>query len=74
VPETRLLMAWVDVPSLAVLASRQLYASADPSLQVGHEVDYFSEDRGFHARLSVEPDGLVLDYPQLARRTGPAGR
>jgi uncharacterized protein len=74
VPETRLLMAWVDVPSLAVLASRQLYASADPSLQVGHEVDYLSQDRGFHARLSVEPDGLVVDYPQLARRTGPAGR
>lgn len=68
VPETELLMAWVDMPSLAVHASGQRYGSADPSLRVGQEVDYASRDRSFHARLSVEPDGLVLDYPQLARR------
>jgi hypothetical protein len=68
VPETELLMAWVDMPSLAVLGSRQVYGSADASLHVGREVDYFSQDRRFHARLSVEPDGLVRDYPMLARR------
>ena len=68
VPETELLMAWVDVPSLAVVGSRQVYGSSDGSLRLGHEVDYFSQDRGFHSRLSVEGDGLVLEYPQLARR------
>jgi hypothetical protein len=67
-------MAWVDVPSLAVSASRQLYASADESLRLGHEVDYSSEDRTFTARLSVDADGLVVDYPGLARRVGPRGR
>jgi uncharacterized protein len=68
VPETLLLMAWVEVPSLAVSASRQRYGSADDTLRVGHEVDYRSQDGRFHARLSVAGDGLVVDYPQLARR------
>jgi hypothetical protein len=71
VPETELLMAWVDVPSLAVSASRQLYGSSGDGLALGREADYFSQDRGFHARLTVEDDGLVVDYPQLARRLGP---
>jgi hypothetical protein len=68
VAEAELVMAWVDMPSLAVHASRQRYGSAEASLRVGREVDYASGDRSFRARLSVEPDGLVLDYPQLARR------
>lgn len=68
VPETLLLMAWVDVPSLAVSGSRQRYGSADDRLRVGHEVGYRSQDGRFHVRLSVESDGLVVDYPQLARR------
>jgi hypothetical protein len=74
VPETELLMAWVDVPSLAVSASRQLYGSDGDSLRVGHEVDYLSQDRGFRARLTVDADGLVVDYPQLAQRVNPGGR
>jgi uncharacterized protein len=73
VPETELLVAWVDVPSLAVLASRQVYGSSGGSL-VGREVDYFSQDRGFHSRLVVDRDGLVIDYPQLARRVAPPAR
>ena len=70
VAETELTMAWVEMPSLAVHPSRQLYGSAAPDLRLRHEVDYSSEDRTFRARLTVEPNGLVLDYPQLARRSG----
>src|SRR5205085_322726 len=34
VAETELLMAWVDVPSLAVVGSRQVYGSSDGSLRL----------------------------------------
>lgn len=66
-PEHQFLMAWVEVPSLRVLASGQLYrlisASADRFV-----VRYTSQQRDFTADLLVDPDGVVVDYPQLARR------
>jgi hypothetical protein len=43
VPPTELVMAWIDVPSLQVVRSEQVYAP-------------------------VDDDGLVVDYPELARR------
>lgn len=70
VPDTGLLMAWVDMPSLAVRAGRQVYGSAAPDLRLRHQVDCTSEDSAVPARLTVEPNGLVLDYPGLAHRAG----
>jgi hypothetical protein len=72
-PETRLVMAWVEVPSLAVLPSGQVYSSAaplDPASGRG-VVRYRSETRDFMADLTVDEDGLVVDYPRLARRVRP---
>lgn len=70
VEETELTMAWVDLPSLQVRASRQVYGTVapfDPAAGRG-VVRYRSADRGFVADLGVDEDGLVIDYPRLARR------
>ncbi|MDN4480236.1 putative glycolipid-binding domain-containing protein [Demequina muriae] len=61
---TNLVMAWVEMPSLRVLRSDQAYASgASAGL-----VNYASADGSFRAELTVDADGLVIDYPDLARR------
>ncbi len=68
--ESTLVMAWVDVPSLQVLRSSQVYAAReplDPATGRG-VVTYSSANRGFTADLTVDADGLVVDYPHLARR------
>jgi uncharacterized protein len=66
VDETHLVMAWVEVPSLQVLRSEQIYASAPDA--DGWRVRYTTNSRDFSALLSVDSDGLVIDYPGLARR------
>lgn len=62
-PEQTLTMAWIDVPSLQVIPSVQRYASAGPG-----RVRYESERRDFRSELTVDDEGIVIDYPQLARR------
>ena len=59
------LTAWVAVPSLAVEPSPQRYAlrRRDP---VRPTVRFSAGD--FSADLVLDADGLVLDYPDLARR------
>ena len=59
------LMAWVSVPDLAVHGSAQRYEHVRPGV-----VRYVDRGRfeGFTAELAFDPDGLVLDYPGLARR------
>ena len=68
--ETELTMAWVALPSLAVTASRQAYSAAHPfDLAAGRAlVRYRSVGSGFTADLTVDEDGLVVDYPRLAHR------
>ncbi|MFF2831623.1 putative glycolipid-binding domain-containing protein [Cellulosimicrobium cellulans] len=68
--ETRLVMAWVDLPSLAVLRSDQVYAAREPLDPTTGQgvVTYTSATRDFTADLTVDADGLVVDYPHLARR------
>jgi hypothetical protein len=65
-----LTMAFIRTPSLRVEASPQRYehlrASGD-----GAVVRYLSRDSDFTADLTLDPDGLVLDYPRLARRVEP---
>ncbi|MCG2623457.1 putative glycolipid-binding domain-containing protein [Arthrobacter sp. I2-34] len=63
-----LTMAWIRVPSLAVETSQQLYAGSsayrdDAGAAV---VSYSSGD--FSSELTVDPDGIVIDYPGLAAR------
>lgn len=63
------LMAWVSVPDLAVHPSRQRYTF----LRREHDariVRYESRGGDFTSDLRVDDDGLVIDYPKLARRIG----
>lgn len=68
--DTALTMAWVEMPSLRVLPSRQVYSQVsayDP--ERGNAVVLFSSTTsGFTAELTVDADGTVIDYPGLASR------
>ncbi|MEV0763545.1 putative glycolipid-binding domain-containing protein [Nocardia sp. NPDC050435] len=58
------LMAWVSVPSLVVIPSRQTYRHARPGV-----VTYSSER--FREEIVFGADGLVEDYPSIGRRVRP---
>jgi uncharacterized protein len=55
------LMAWVSLPDLGVHLSPQRYEHLRPGLV------RFASD-GFTADIEVDANGLVLTYPQIARR------
>lgn len=59
---TPLVVAWVDVPSLQVRRSDQIYGSSAPG-----RVHYRSLTRGVSVDLTVDRHGIVLEYPGLAR-------
>lgn len=61
VPLTPLMMAWVEMPSLAVIASDQYYASHSRK-----QVRYVSGTREVDVLLSVDDHGVVTHYPGLA--------
>ena len=56
-------MAWIDVPSLAISRSGQRYEPIEPG-----RVRYIGLDDGFTAELDLDPDGFVAHYPGLAAR------
>jgi uncharacterized protein len=64
-------MAWVSVPDLAVLVSHQRYtpleAGAPPDRPRARRVIRY-ESGTYHSDLTFDEDGLVIDYPGLARR------
>jgi uncharacterized protein len=62
------LMAWVALPALAVVPSRQRYVPLGTRGDDGGLVRYESVDGDFVADISFDPDGLVVDYPQLGHR------
>jgi hypothetical protein len=64
------LMAWVSVPDLAVIPSRQHYTHVSTG-DDGCVVRYESESRDFVADLEFDADGLVRLYPHLGRRVEP---
>ncbi|WP_323959207.1 hypothetical protein GC088_11795 [Arthrobacter sp. JZ12] len=67
--ETSVLVAWVEVPSLRVLPSRQMYSQLRPVGADRHGVVLFSSDsHGFTSELQVDREGIVIDYPGLATR------
>jgi hypothetical protein len=61
------LMAWVSVPDLSLHASRQRYEHVRRHGQTS-VVRYVGEHRTFTSELELDSEGLVLVYPQLARR------
>lgn len=70
VDETSMAVAWVDVPSLRVLQSRQMYSQLRaPSAGRNGVVLYSSDNHGFTAELEIDSDGIVVNYPGLATRT-----
>ena len=61
------LMAWVSVPDLRVIPSRQRYVFVRK--QGNHSiVRYESSSRDFVAELTFDRDGLCIDYPGIGRR------
>jgi uncharacterized protein len=62
-----LLMAWVSVPDLAVYPSRQRYAFVRRE-STARIVRFQSLDSPFQAEIGVDDDGVVLDYPGIARQ------
>lgn len=68
VEETALTMAWVAVPSLEVLQSGQIYSSITSPRGGPRLVLFQSLSRDFSSILSVDEDGVVIEYPSLAKR------
>src|SRR4051812_49855239 len=58
--------AWISVPDLSVRATSQRYELV--RRQAGGAVVRFSGADGFTADIEVDDEGLVTDYPGLARR------
>jgi hypothetical protein len=63
--EAEIVVAWVAVPDLSVHASRQRYEHVRPG--VVRFIDLGTHE-GFTAELELDADGLILFYPELARR------
>jgi len=62
-----LITAWVSVPDLSVRPDGQRYSP----LRRGpdhHVVRYEATDGTFSADITVDRDGIVIDYPGIARR------
>jgi hypothetical protein len=60
-------MAWISAPALIVEAKAQAYSRLQDRLYLFESLD----GSGFVAKLPVDEDGLVLDYPKLFRRVAP---
>ena len=72
-PGVEFVMAWVEVPSLRVIRSDQIYQLRRTAVDGTAVVRYIGLHRSFEGDLTVDRDGLVIDYPQLARRIAPPG-
>ncbi len=60
-------MAWVSVPGLSVRADGQRYVHVS-SGPARHVIRYEAADRTFAADITLDADGVVIDYPAIARR------
>ena len=67
--ERDFLMAFIEVPSLRVVPSRQRYTHQRPLDGGGAVVRYASGS--FQSDLVIDADGFVVEYPQLGRRVEP---
>ena len=61
------LMAWISVPDLSIIPSRQRYTFVrnDELVSV---VRYESESRDFVAEIVFDEDGIVVEYPGIGHR------
>ena len=59
-------MAWVSVPDLIVHRSEQRYSVSDPVEGEAGALVHFATD-GFSTTLQVDGNGLMVNYPGLAR-------
>ncbi len=67
--EVELAMAWISVPDLRVLRSEQRYefvSAADDEVIIR----YVGRHRSYVGELTFDQHGIVLHYPELARRLG----
>jgi hypothetical protein len=60
------LMAFIEVPSLKVVTSRQRYTHLRRTQDGGAVIRYASGS--FRSDLTVDTNGFVVDYPHLGRR------
>ncbi len=63
----RFRMAYIDIPSLAVSALDQEYVRLDPASPPRRFL-YRNLVSPFEAELSLDADGVVIDYPPVWRR------
>jgi uncharacterized protein len=68
--QIELMTAWVSVPDLSVRpdGQRYSYVRAGPEC---HVLRYESADGTFVADITLDREGLVIDYPGIARRLAP---
>ena len=67
--ETSMVMAWVEVPSLRVMRSSQMYSQLrSANNERNGVVLYSSDNHGFTAELQIDREGVVIEYPGLATR------
>jgi uncharacterized protein len=70
--EVDFLMAWVSVPSLGLHPSKQRYEHVRKD-ERGSVVRYVGEHRDYVGELELDAEGLVILYPELARRVKSIG-
>jgi hypothetical protein len=64
-----MMMAWVEVPSLRVMRSSQMYSQLRSADGDRNGVVLFSSDHhGFTAELQIDREGIVVEYPGLCTR------
>jgi len=63
-----IVVAWIALPEMTVKPVPQRYTCLEPLARRGGRFRFASLDSDFTADLPVDADGLVLDYPGLARR------
>ena len=62
-------VAFIDLPAMQVKRMRQCYTCAQLDGRGAAGVyEYTNLDNGFHAQLTVDSDGLVLNYPDMFSR------
>jgi hypothetical protein len=64
------LMAFVEVPSLRIIPSKQRYTTIEAAKDGGDAVVRYRSGR-FRSDLAIDPDGFVRIYPKLGRRIAP---
>jgi uncharacterized protein len=62
-----LTVAWVSVPDLSVRADGQSYTWLG-SASDRRVIRYEASDGSFEADITLDSDGIVIDYPGIARR------